>query len=100
MGLITRLGRWLDSRFPEKISAEEVIKSMTAWASIETLLMNLERRVAGIDDRLSRIERGLPDTLNQVAGLKDDMNKTKAFLQQRQMVKPLPNLTGAEPWRR
>ncbi len=101
LGLVSRFGKWLDTRFPAKIRTEEVIAAMTAWSKVSETIASFESRLVLIEERLHRIEVGLPDTLAEVNKLKTDMTTVKAWAQLKQkQASNMPDLTGAKPWAR
>lgn len=100
MGIISRIGRWLDSRFPEKISAEEVYKSLTAYARLDAQITSFEMRLDQIGQKLQAFENGAQSFDKELKDVKDELNKVKAIqgVINRQRVAPV--MPSGEPWKR
>lgn len=100
LGIISRLGKWLDTRFPEKISAEEVYRSLTAYAHIDVKMAVLESKIATINQKLQAFETGAGAFDKSLAELKDELNKVKAVqvVMNRQRTTPL--MPSGEAWKR
>lgn len=97
MGIVSRVGRWLDKHFPEKMSVEEVETKITRMAdylvSMDKALMELKARLVVLEKSNAQLET--------VSELKDDMNKIKAIMQMKATQRVnMPDLTGAVPWKR
>lgn len=93
MGIISRLGRWLDVRFPEKINAEEVRVSLKAYENIASKILLLEAR---IDSQNHLLEQNL----SAVKELQDEMNKAKVVIAMTQQMRQAPVMKSGEAWKR
>lgn len=100
MGVVSRLGKWLDSRFPERISVEEVVKSLTAYSQLDTKLSILEASLRLVEQRLKSFENGAHAFDVEISGLKDEMNKAKVVIAMTQKLNQRPVLNTSEPWKR
>lgn len=100
MGFVSELGRWLDNRFPEKINAEEVYRSLSAYENLGVRMVSLEFAIKRIDEKLTAFSTGAQSFDKEQREFKDEINKIKAVLmvQKAQTVRPV--LNGAEPWKR
>ena len=100
LGLISRLGRWLDARFPQKISAEEVYRSLTAYESVSCRLTSMQIRLDQVSQKLEAFETGARAFDKTLSEVKDELNKVKAVqvIQNRQRVAPV--MPSGEPWKR
>jgi len=72
MGIITRIGHWLDKRFPEKIEAEAVMKWIEEFnKEVKVLYKTIE----GFDVRLADLQNFVSD----IEKLKSDVQKLQAL---------------------
>lgn len=101
MGIVSRIGRWLDKHFPEKMSVEEVKSELDSF-SIDLKLCNDK-----IDEILKRVitleksDRIQDDQLISISTIKDDLNKVKAIMQLKATQRVnMPDLSGSGPWKR
>lgn len=105
MGIITRFGHWLDTRFPEKISADIVHEKLERYfrdlSGINQHLTHVENITTVQTTRIEALEAQLKMALEVVGAFKDDMNKVKTIMQVKQSGQSrMPNLTGSEAWKR
>jgi hypothetical protein len=100
MGIVSTIGRWLDSRFPEKISAEEVMKSLQAYARLDGEMASLQMRVDQILQKLTAFETGARAFDKDLREVKDDMNKLKSVMAVMTRTTNKPVLSTSEPWKR
>ena len=100
MGIVSRLGAWLDHRFPEKMSADEVMKSLTAYAQLEGQMASFEMRLGQIGQKIEAFTNGAQAFDKDLKEIKDELNKVKAVqvIQNRQRVTPM--MPSGEPWKR
>ena len=111
MGMIARFGQWLDKRFPEKINADEVYRSLTAYngiaveqtvlaLKIDQLTVKLESFSNGARAFDEQLKADKAELLKEINFLKDEMNKAKAVLSVMNKVRTTPVLKSSEPWKR
>jgi hypothetical protein len=100
LGIVSRIGHWLDSRFPEKISAEEVMKSLQAYARLDGEMASLQMRVDQILQKLTAFETGARAFDKDLREVKDDMNKLKSVMAVMTRTTNKPVLSTSEPWKR
>ena len=100
MGIISRLGAWIDTRFPEKISAEEVMKSLTAYSQLAGQMTSFEMRLDQIGRQIQAFTNGAQAFDRTLSEMKDELNKVKAVqvIQNRQRSAPV--MPSGEPWKR
>lgn len=81
MGFISKvlrgLAHWLDTRFPAKVTAEHVYKTLEAFND-----MHSSHRVAlsGHNERIKLLEASVNRMELKIALLEDEMNKAKTFI--------------------
>lgn len=100
MGIISRVGKWLDSRFPEKISADEVRESLREYQKLQSQLTSFEMRLGQIGKRMEEIgdlEKVFDKELRE---MKDEMNKAKAVLSVMNRIRTSSPLPSSEAWKR
>lgn len=100
MGLISRLGKWIDSRWPEKIAVEEVFRSLTAYAQIETHVIILENSINQFNAKIKAFETGAQSFDKSLTELKDEVNKVKAVQAIANRSRVSPVMPSGEPWKR
>lgn len=96
MGIISRFGKWLDTRFPEKISLDAVT------GTIDGLVFDVnEMKNNNLLFKHSENRKAIAELDVKILELKDDINKIKAILQFRQQQQTkMPDMSGAVPWKR
>lgn len=70
MGLVTRIGQWLDKRFPEKVTAEDVNKRFRLY---DEELAAIHQSIEAFDIRLAS------NRFDDIEKLKVDIEKLKAL---------------------
>lgn len=100
MGFVSRLGRWLDTRFPQKISVEEVVKSLTAYNQLGNQLTLMTAEIEQIKQRLLAFETGARAFDKEQREFKDELNKAKAVLSVMNRVRTAPVMDTSQPWKR
>lgn len=100
MGLISRLGAWLDRRFPERVSVEEVMKSLQGYESLRGELMQLAALLKNVQQKQDAFTTGAQAFDKELKELKDEMNKAKAVLSVLTRTTQRPVLSSSEPWKR
>lgn len=98
MGLISKLGRWLDTRFPEKISAEEVYKSLTMYEGVRVDLEFTKAELKNIFQKLSAFEIGARSFDKDITAIKDKINTMETVIKMRPTSSVA--LNGKEAWKR
>lgn len=98
MGVITRIGLWLDKHFPEKISADEFVGQV---AELSKAAKEAHETIEKIMKMTEQCASTIGTHVTQILELKDEINKIKAIIQLKATQRVnMPNLTGAEPWKR
>lgn len=100
MGIISRIGAFLDKRFPEKISAEEVYKSLAAYQGLHAEVAILRASFDLIDRRLLAFTTGAQAFDKELREMKDEMNKAKSVLAIMNRTRTAPVMPSGEPWKR
>ena len=72
MGIVTRLGKWLDKRFPEKVTAEDVEKRFDSYDKELTMI---HQGIEALDIRISNSHNISVD----IEKLKADVQKLQAL---------------------
>lgn len=85
MGIVSRIGQWLDTRFPEKISADVVLSQV---AELNGKIAALETQIELLQQMTNRI----PDLEKKAADQISEMNKAKvAFMSLRPAPSTFPH---------
>lgn len=100
MGLVSKLGRWLDTRFPEKISADEVYRSLQGYASLNDHFIVMDGKLVYITQKLQAFENGARAFEKELKAQTDEMNKAKAVIAMMQRTRVQPIIPSGEPWKR
>lgn len=100
MGIISKIGRWIDHRFPERIPVEEVYKSLAAYSQLSLEMQMLKQMLTQCQQRLDAFERGARAFDNDLALMKDEMNKAKTVLAMMNKMRTTPVLNSSEAWKR
>lgn len=100
MGFISKLGKWLDTRFPEKISTEEVIRSLQAYHDLQAHVILLQEKLIHINEKMDAFSNGARAFDKEINLLKDDMNKAKVLLALKNQQMKSPTMNGSEAWKR
>lgn len=98
MGLISDFGRWVDRKFPDKISADEVYRSLTAYTGVATQVIALESRMNILDLKIKSYETGARSFDDALKIQKDKLNTLETVMKLRPQT-PV-TLNGKEPWKR
>lgn len=98
MGFVSKLGHWLDTRFPERISADEVYRSLTAYTGVATQVIRLEANLKTIEQRLLAFETGARSFDEALKLQKDKLHTLETVMKMRPQT-PV-TLNGKEPWKR
>lgn len=73
MGMISRLGKWLDTRFPEKVIASDILPLINevkvAISNHESVIATLTQYGKSLEARLIAMESQFPDVKNLVNNL-------------------------------
>lgn len=100
MGIISRLGHWLDTRFPEKISAEEVYKSLTAYQNLASDLSAVRFEMDRIREKFVAYTNGAQAFDKDLKDVKDELNKVKSVQAMMNKVRSSPVLNSSDAWKR
>lgn len=100
MNIITRIGMWLDKRFPERISVEEVMKSLQGYESIRSELQVQFQMLRAIEDKQAAFTKGAQAFDKTDHELRDEINKIKATLAILNRSRVQPVMPSGEPWKR
>lgn len=85
MGIVSRIGQWLDTRFPEKIAADMVLLQV---AELNGTISALQARVEEYEKLYARVTELEKKADAQIS----EMNKAKvAFMNLRNPVSPFPH---------
>jgi len=98
VGLISDLGRWIDRKFPDKIPAEEVYRSLTAYTGVATQVISLETQLRLLAQRMTSYETGARAFDDSLKIQKDKLNTLETVMKMRPQT-PV-TLSGKEPWKR
>lgn len=98
MGWISDLGHWIDAKFPDKIPAEEVYRSLTAYTGVATQVIMLETQVKLLTNRIDAYENGARAFDGELTKTKDKLNTLETVMKLRPQT-PV-TLSGKEPWKR
>jgi phage host-nuclease inhibitor protein Gam len=75
MGLVTKIGLWLDKRFPEKVSAEEVWSNISKLSEVcaeaKSLGSSAHSEIADLKERLSKVEALNAQMADQIKSVRD-----------------------------
>ncbi len=100
MGIVTRIGKWLDARFPEKISAEEVYKSLAAYQSLAGEIMALNVRLEALQAKQDAFTTGAQAFEKVQNEFKDELNKAKIVISAMTTMNRKPIMDTSQPWKR
>jgi hypothetical protein len=100
MGMISDFGAWLDRKFPDKINAEDVYKSLAVVAQLQGQMTSFEARLDQIGQKLQAFEIGARAFDKEIRELKDELNKVKAVQVMMNRTNKSPVLSTSEPWKR
>lgn len=100
MGIVSRIGRWIDCRFPEKISTEEVIKTLAEYAELHVKFRVLEAKHDGLQNQVDGHAQALDVQTNKITGLKDELNKAAAVVSMMTKMRQTPVMSSSEAWKR
>ena len=83
MGLITRIGLWLDHRFPEKMTADEVRghfeQSVKAYSDHQEQIVAIRQSVSGLIERIRSIESTESTLHTELSRLSSEINTIKTI---------------------
>lgn len=100
MGIVSRIGKWLDKRFPEKVSVDEVIRSLEGYQTVNGEIVKLTLELVNIRQRLDAFENGARAFEKDLKAQVDEMNKAKAVLAVMNRTRTAPVMNTSEPWKR
>lgn len=100
MGIVSRIGRWLDTRFPERISVEEVTKSLVAYEQLGAQFTMFAAELKALRQKQDAFTTGAQSFDKELRELKDEMNKAKAVLSVMNRTRTTPVMSTSEPWKR
>ena len=93
MGIISRLGRWLDTRFPEKMTVEEVNEKIKVFMQMNMTMDRLGKDGTHLLIKVNEHEDSIKE-------LQDEMNKAKVVIAMTQQMRQVPVMKSGEPWKR
>lgn len=100
MGIVSRIGKWLDTRFPEKISTYDVMRSLEGYQSIKGEILQLTLELVNVRQRLDAFETGARSFDKDLKTVVDEMNKAKAVLAVMNRTRTAPIMNTSEAWKR
>lgn len=101
MGIVSRIGLWIDKHFPERMSVDEVNSKIESFSRLAERIARLEAQAGGLVNVVDSADEFRVAVTKELTDIKAEMIKVKAFLQLKQVSQSkMPDLTGAGPWKR